>query len=128
MFVLVRMRNRFSAHASAQSRRRKNSETLQGLQRLCDIYTVIKYGMLQVRENEFSLRKLSGDTAHLRTLEGTLVAGYKIINVYKPPSSRLTPTAIPTFPHPSLYFGDFNCQHVNWGHRRGRQLFSHYRP
>jgi len=31
------------------------------------------------------------------------VAGHKIINVYKPPSSRLTPTAIPTFPHPSLY-------------------------
>jgi len=22
-------------------------------------------------------------------------------------------TAIPTFPHPSLYVGDFNCQHVN---------------
>jgi len=44
------------------------------------------------------------------------VAGYKIINVYKPPRSRLTPTAIPTFPHPSLYVGDFNCQHVNWGY------------
>jgi len=29
------------------------------------------------------------------------VAGYKIISVYKPPRSRLTPTAIPTFPHPS---------------------------
>jgi len=26
------------------------------------------------------------------------VAGYKIINVYKPPCSRLTPTAIPTLP------------------------------
>jgi len=23
---------------------------------------------------------------------------------------------IPTFPHPSLYVGDFNCQHVNWGY------------
>jgi len=42
------------------------------------------------------------------------VAGYKIINAYKPPRSRLTPTTIPTFPHPSLYVGDFNCQHVNW--------------
>jgi len=38
------------------------------------------------------------------------VAGYKIINVYKPPRSRLTPTTIPTFPHPSLCVGDFN-----WG-------------
>jgi len=41
------------------------------------------------------------------------VAGYKIINVYKPPRSRFTPTAIPAFPHHSLYVGDFNCQHVN---------------
>ena len=44
------------------------------------------------------------------------VAGYKIVNVYKPPRSRLTPTTIPTLPHPSLYVGDFNCQHVNWGY------------
>jgi len=38
------------------------------------------------------------------------VAGCKIINVYKSPRSRFTPTAIPRFPHPSLYVGDFNCQ------------------
>ena len=44
------------------------------------------------------------------------VAGYKIVNLYKLPRSRLTPTTIPTFPHPSLYVGDFNCQHVNWGY------------
>ena len=43
-------------------------------------------------------------------------AGYKIVNVYKPPRSRFTPTTVPTFPHPSLYVGDFNCQHVNWGY------------
>ena len=42
-------------------------------------------------------------------------AGYKIINLYKPPRPRFTSTAIPTFPHPSLYVGDFSCQHVNWG-------------
>jgi len=42
------------------------------------------------------------------------VAGYKI--VYKLQHSRLTLTTIPTFPHPSLYVGDFNCQHVNWGY------------
>ena len=48
------------------------------------------------------------------------VAGYKIINVYKPPPSRFTPTAIPRFPHPSLYVGDFNCQHVNWGYNKTR--------
>ena len=46
------------------------------------------------------------------------VAGYMIVNVYKPPRSRFTPTAIPTFPHPSLYVGDLNCQHVNWGYNK----------
>ena len=47
-----------------------------------------------------------------------LYVGYKIINVYKPPHSQFTPTAIPTFLHPSLYVGDFNCQHVNWGYNK----------
>ena len=44
------------------------------------------------------------------------IVGYKIVNVCKPPRSRLTPTTNPTFLHPSLYVGDFNCQHVNWGY------------
>jgi len=30
------------------------------------------------------------------------VAGYKIINAYKPPHSRFTPTAILMFPHPRV--------------------------
>ena len=33
----------------------------------------IKFGMLQVRKNEISLRECSGSSAHLRTLEETLV-------------------------------------------------------
>jgi len=33
----------------------------------------IKYGILQVRENEILLRKRSGGTTQLRTLKGTLV-------------------------------------------------------
>jgi len=44
------------------------------------------------------------------------VTGYKIVNVYKLPRSRHTLTTIPMFPHPSLYVGDFNCQHVNGGY------------
>ena len=44
------------------------------------------------------------------------VAGYKIVNVYKPPPSRITPVHLPVFPHPCLYAGDFNCQHEDWGY------------
>ena len=46
------------------------------------------------------------------------VAGYKIVNVYKHPRSRLISTFIPTYSHPILYVGDFNCQHVNWRYRK----------
>jgi len=31
-----------------------------------------------------------------------------------PPHLRFTQMPILTFSHPSLYVGDFNCQHVNW--------------
>jgi len=36
-------------------------------------YAIYKFRMLEVRENETLLRKLSGGNAQLRTLEGTLV-------------------------------------------------------
>ena len=44
------------------------------------------------------------------------VDGYKIVNVYKPPPIRLQVPDLPVFPHPCLYAGDFNCQHVDWGY------------
>ena len=42
------------------------------------------------------------------------VDGVKIVIVYKPPTSLMTSSAIPVFPHPCLYAVDFNCQHVDW--------------
>ena len=44
------------------------------------------------------------------------VDGVKIVQVYKQPTSRMISSAIPEFPHPCLYAGDFNCQHVDWGY------------
>ena len=44
------------------------------------------------------------------------VDGVKIVSVYKPPTSRMTSSAIPMFPHHCLYAGDFNCQHVDWSY------------
>jgi len=46
------------------------------------------------------------------------VAGYKIINVYKPPCSRFTPTSSRRSTPQSLHVGEFNCQHVNCGYNR----------
>ena len=44
------------------------------------------------------------------------VDGYKIVNVYKPPPTRLQILDILVFPHPCLYAGDFNCRHADWGY------------
>ena len=41
---------------------------------------------------------------------------YKIVNVYKPPPTRLRTLDLPVFPHPCLYAGDFNCRHADWGY------------
>ena len=44
------------------------------------------------------------------------VDGYKIVNFYKPPPTRLQTLDLPVFPHPCLYAGDFNCRHADWGY------------
>ena len=44
------------------------------------------------------------------------VDGYKIVNVYKPPPTRLQTSDLPVLPHPCLYAGDFNSPHVHWGY------------
>ena len=41
---------------------------------------------------------------------------YKIVNVYKPPPTRLRSLDLPVFPHPCLYAGNFNCCHADWGY------------
>ena len=44
------------------------------------------------------------------------VDGYKIVNVYKPPPTRLRTLDLSVFPHPCLYADDFNCCHADWGY------------
>jgi len=63
-------------HVIAQPYRHTTSETFQALKG-CATYTTV-FETFEVRENEIALRKLSGATAHLRTLEGTLRMGTKI--------------------------------------------------
>ena len=44
------------------------------------------------------------------------VDGCKIVNVCKPPPTRLQASDLPVFSHPCLYTGDFNFPHVDWGY------------
>ena len=45
------------------------------------------------------------------------VDGYRIVNVYESPSTRLQASDLPMFPHPVFYAGDFKCPLVNWVYR-----------
>ena len=51
-------------------------------------------------------------TGYTQKIDATL-----IIIIYKPPSSRMTMASLPVFPPPSIYAGDFNCQHTSWGYQ-----------
>ena len=44
------------------------------------------------------------------------VDGYKIVNVYKLPPTRLRSLDLPVFSHPCLYVGNFKCRHADWGY------------
>ena len=44
------------------------------------------------------------------------VDGYKIVNIYKPPPTRLQASDLPVFQHLCLYAGDFNCPDAGWGY------------
>ena len=51
-----------------------------------------------------------------KPLHTTDVDGYKIVNIYKPPLTRLRTLDLTVFPYPCLYAGDFNCRHADWGY------------
>uniref|UniRef100_W5NI73 Endonuclease/exonuclease/phosphatase domain-containing protein n=1 Tax=Lepisosteus oculatus TaxID=7918 RepID=W5NI73_LEPOC len=44
------------------------------------------------------------------------IEGFTIVNIYKPPSTQFS--NLPSYPHPVIYAGDFNCQHTNWGYQK----------
>ena len=42
--------------------------------------------------------------------------GYKMVNVYKPPLTRLQASDLPVFPHHCLYADDHTRSHNEWGY------------
>uniref|UniRef100_W5MY25 Endonuclease/exonuclease/phosphatase domain-containing protein n=1 Tax=Lepisosteus oculatus TaxID=7918 RepID=W5MY25_LEPOC len=44
------------------------------------------------------------------------VKGFRIANVYKPPSEHWDQGMLPTLEHPTVYVGDFNSHHLGWGY------------
>jgi len=44
------------------------------------------------------------------------VGGFKIANVYKPPSAHWGPEMLPILEHPAIFTGDFNSHHTDWNY------------
>jgi len=49
------------------------------------------------------------------------VAGITIHNIYKPPNDVWPNPTLPTTKHPTIYAGDFNSHHTNWGYATNDQ-------
>ena len=47
-------------------------------------------------------------------MDCAVIDGVRIVNVYKPPPAMFN--GLPAFIHPTIYAGDFNCQHNDWGY------------
>ena len=66
-------------------------------------------------------RTQSGSWKHSLNMTCNLVGSeasldVTIINVYKPPPTRLTRKSLPVFKHPCIYTDDLNCHHTEWGY------------
>ncbi len=44
------------------------------------------------------------------------VGGFRVANVYKPPSQQWDQGVLPALVHPMAYVGDFNSHHPEWGY------------
>ncbi len=44
------------------------------------------------------------------------VGGFRVANVYKPPSQHWDQRVLPALVHPAAYVGDFNSHHPEWGY------------
>ena len=66
------------------------------------------------QDTEWSLEVQSEDDSQLEWL-AVKVQGVTIINVYKPPPTRLTRASLPEVNHHCIYPGDFKCHHTEWG-------------
>lgn len=71
-----------------------------------------------VKQNtDWSLEAQSADDSELEWC-AVKVHDVSIINVYKPPPTRLTKASLPVINHPCICAGDFNCHHTEWGYSR----------
>ena len=62
----------------------------------------------------------SADEAEVEWIT-TKVQDTTVVNVYKPPPSRLVQVSLPDVTAPALYAGDFNSRHTDWGYNNSNE-------
>lgn len=74
------------------------------------IATYVRHGILNVEKVSSTIDE---NDVHIVVVK---VCNIHITNVYKPPSKCWINNVIPSYEHPSVYAGDFNSHHSNWGY------------
>lgn len=76
-----------------------------------------QHGIATLVRSNFS-RKATGQSPPGSSVEwlSTTVQATSVVNVYKPPPSPLSTSALPSVLAPTTCAGDFNCQHADWGY------------
>lgn len=75
-----------------------------------------KHGIATLVRNDLSANLVgkSPVDSEMQWLAITINDDITIVNVYKPPRTPFQP--LPTYNHPAIYSGDFNCHHTSWGY------------
>jgi len=90
---------------------------------IAERYKIDGYGLIITTPSAvFGRVNVRSDIADVSTIsssdfyDAVQVGGFKIVNVYKPPSAHWNESVLLIFSHPVMYVGDFNCQHTKWGY------------
>lgn len=76
-------------------------------------YGIATYVRSDILNTETISATINENDVHLVVVK---VCSMHITNVYKPPNKSWLRNVIPCYEHPSIYAGDYNSHHSNWGY------------
>lgn len=108
--VIALQENHIYDNNNLESRRK-----IEGYNIIASIHNKV-YGIATYIRNDITDTHL----LHQSNLNGTqticiALAGLKIVNTYKPPNNKWEVESLRPYKHPTLYVGDYNSHHQEWG-------------
>nr|CAB3266991.1 reverse transcriptase [Phallusia mammillata] len=86
-----------------------------------------KYGICTYARNPSEVTELQSVLTSNNTHRSAVkIKELTVVNLYKPPNKEWPNPPLPSFPHPTVYIGDFNSHNTDWGYnendKAGEQL------